>query len=123
MPLTKPNLDDPQAQQEFVKGLLPFLDGTLSPDEVAGILKRLPDEYQPLQVYTLTVDNLVKDSVLAGAKMTGWRFLAGGQLGAPLAGHMAMSAQGPAWKMTSLSHGPRIGDFLQAAIKLISLVQ
>src|SRR6266516_1036125 len=120
MPLTKPNLDDPRAQQAFVKGLLPFLDGTLSPDQVAGILKRLPDEYHPLQVYILKAD---KDSVLADAKMAGWQFLAGGQLGAPVAGHVTMSAQDPAWKMTSLSRGPRIADFLQAAIKLITLVQ
>src|SRR5262249_39376670 len=122
MPLTKPTLDDPRALQAFVKGLLLFLDGALNPDQVAGIIRRLPEEYHPLQVYTLKLENLVKDSAIAGAEMAGWRFLAGGQLGPPVAGHLTTSDKDSGWKMTSLSRGPRIADFLQAAIKLIALV-
>src|SRR5260221_11619828 len=98
MPLTKPNLD-PQLQQAFVKGLLPFLEGAVNPNEVTDILNRLPDEYHPLKVYTLNLEDLVRDSVMAGAQMVSWRFFAGGQLGAPGAGDVAMTDPDGAWKM------------------------
>jgi hypothetical protein len=126
MPLTKPIPEQPQWQQAFVKGLLPFLRGRANPDEVVDILNRLPDEYHPLQVYTLkleNLENLVRDSVIAGAKMAGWRFLAGGELGAPVAGHVSMSAEGQGWKMTNLSHGPPIAEFLQAVLRLAPLIE
>jgi hypothetical protein len=123
MQINKP-VPSEQLRQAFLSALPRFLHDLARIKDVGDVVRGLPAEYAPLQVHTLRLDDLVRKADIASAKKAGWRFLAGGKkLGQPVAADVTEPSQDIPPKMTSLSHGPQISEFLQAVLDLLPLVQ
>jgi hypothetical protein len=112
-----------RARLAFFTGLPNFLEGIEEIDDLGDILTGLPEEYDPLEIHTLGLDDLAGGAGIAAAEHAGWRFLAGGALSQPIAGDVIAPPGDRPPRLISVLHGPQSPACLQIAFSLMARLE